>query len=69
MTPQADTRSWENLPQYISFAAIELPPGPHTATVEFTDGAGNVVPSLTKTINFSVSSGNDTVLFASDHNS
>ncbi len=68
-TPQADVRTWDNLPEYISFATLELPPGPHTGTVEFTDGAGNVISSLTKTINFSVSAGNDTVLFASDHNS
>jgi hypothetical protein len=68
-TPNADTRTWENLPGYISFAAIDLPPGPHTATVEFTDAAGNVLPSMTRTINFNVSAGNDAVLFASDHNS
>jgi hypothetical protein len=68
-TPQADTRTWDNLPGYLSFVAVELPPGPHTATVEFTDAAGNVLPSRTKTINFTVSAGNDAVLFASDHNS
>jgi hypothetical protein len=68
-TPAADVRTWDTLPQYISFATLELLPGPHTATVEFTDAAGNVISSLTKTINFSVSAGNDTVLFASDHNS
>ena len=68
-TPAADTRCWEGLPQYLSFATLDLPVGPHTATVEFTDAAGNVIPSLSKTINFSVSTGNDTVLFASDHNS
>ncbi len=68
-TPNADTRTWENLPGYISFVALELPAGPHSATVEFTDAAGNVLPSMTKTINFNVSAGNDAVLFASDHNS
>jgi len=26
-TPQADTRTWDNLPQYLSFAALRLPPG------------------------------------------
>jgi hypothetical protein len=66
-TPNADTRTWSNLPGYISFVAIDLPPGPHVATVEFTDAAGNVLQSLTKTINFSVSAQNDAVLFASDH--
>jgi hypothetical protein len=67
-TPQADTRTWDNLPGFLSFVALELPVGPHTATVEFTDVAGRVMPSLTKTINFSVTAGNDAVLFASDHN-
>ena len=68
-TPQADTRTWENLPGYLSFVALQLPLGPHTATVEFTDAAGRLVPSLSKTINFTVTAGNDAVLFASDHNS
>lgn len=66
-TPEADTRTWDNLPGYISFVALDLPAGPHTATVEFTDAAGNVLPTLTKTINFTVSAANDAVLFASDH--
>jgi hypothetical protein len=64
-TPAADTRAWDNLPQYVSFVAMELPPGPHTATIEFTDAAGNVLPAMTKTFSFSVSPGNDAVLFAS----
>jgi hypothetical protein len=68
-TPTADTRTWDNLPEYLSFVALQLPTGPHTATVEFTDATGRVMPSLTKTINFSVTAGNDAVLFASDHNS
>jgi hypothetical protein len=68
-TPEADTRSWDNLPQYISFMALELAPGPHTATVQFTDAAGNIIAGNTKTINFNVSESSDTVLFVSDHNS
>ncbi|WP_289444891.1 hypothetical protein, partial [Klebsiella pneumoniae] len=53
-TPEADTRTWETLPGFLSFAALQLPLGPHTATVEFTDATGRVIPNLTKTINFSV---------------
>lgn len=68
-TPQADTRSWENLPQYISFTAMDLPPGAHAATVEFTDAAGNVLPTMTKTVEFTVTPGDDTVIFVSDRNS
>lgn len=67
-TPRADTRAWDNLPQYLSFVGLELPPGPHTATVEFTDGAGNVLPSMTKIVQFTVSPESDTVLFVSDRN-
>ncbi|MGZ8938363.1 MAG: hypothetical protein ACXW32_04040 [Limisphaerales bacterium] len=67
-TPDADIRTWENLPGHISFVGLDLPAGAHTATIEFTDAAGNVLPSLTKTINFTVNAGNDAVLFASDHN-
>ncbi len=68
-TPEADIRTWDNLPGYISFVALELPLGPHKATVEFTNAAGAVLPSLTKTISFSVVKENSAVLFASDHNS
>jgi hypothetical protein len=67
-TPDADVRTWENLPGYLSFLALDLPAGPHTATVEFTDAAGQTIPSLTKTYSFSVTAGNSAVLFASDHN-
>ncbi|MBI4658451.1 MAG: hypothetical protein HY735_06330 [Verrucomicrobia bacterium] len=65
-TPAADTRSWDNLPQYLSFVAIQLPPGPHVATVEFLDANQQPVPSLTKTITINVSPTRDTVVFASD---
>jgi hypothetical protein len=68
-TPNADTRTWNNLPGYLSFVAIDLPAGTHTATIEFTDAAGHVLPSMNRTINFTVTAGSDTVLFASDHNS
>lgn len=53
-TPQADIRSWDNLPQYLSFAALELPPGEHPATLEFLDAQGQPVRSLTQNITISV---------------
>ncbi|MGV3772542.1 MAG: hypothetical protein ACO1QB_06535 [Verrucomicrobiales bacterium] len=68
-TPQADTRTWENLPQFLSFVALDLTPGEHTATVEFLDGVGNPLPSLTKNFTFTVTTERDSVLFVSDHNS
>ena len=62
----ADTRSWNNLPQYLSFTAAQLSPGPHVATVEFLDAKGQVLPTLTKTANINVSPARDTVVFVSD---
>lgn len=66
-TPAADTRAWDNLPQYLSFAALELPPGQHALTVEFLDAAGRVLPKLTKNITLNVAAGDrDKVAFVSD---
>ncbi len=66
-TPSADTRTWDNLPQYLSFAAVELPPGQHTATIEFLDSIGMVIPRLTKTVTLNVAvPPRDTVVFVSD---
>jgi hypothetical protein len=66
-TPEADVRSWDNLPRYLTFAQLQLPPGPHTATVEFLDGAGRLLPNLTKTITVNVpSDGKDKIVFVSD---
>lgn len=67
VTPRADTRTWDNLPRYLSFAAMNLPPGPHTATVEFLGRGGQPLPNLTKTITINVSSDQrDKVVFVSD---
>jgi hypothetical protein len=49
-TPQADIRAWDNLPQYLSFAALELSPGEHAATLEFLDAQAQPVRSLTQNI-------------------
>lgn len=65
-TPAADTRSWDNLPKYLSFAAIHLPSAVQTATVEFLDDKQQPLPSLTKTITINVSPTRDTVVFVSD---
>ena len=68
-TPEADTRAWDSLPRYLSFAALELPPGQHSLAVDFRDAAGRTI--LTKTVNFTVpaNSNKDTVLFVSEHKS
>ena len=65
--PTADTRAWENLPRYLSFAAVPLPPGQHVATIQFMDAAGRVVPSLSKTVTIQVTTTErDKVVFISD---
>ena len=66
-TPAADVRAWDNLPQYLSFAALRLPAGRHTATVEFLDPSGRLIPSLTKTVALDVPGlTSDAVVFISD---
>jgi len=66
-TPEADIRSWDNLPRYLSFAQLPLSPGQHTVTVEFRDAAGMTMPNLTKTFTFDVpADGRDKVIFVSD---
>jgi hypothetical protein len=52
--PDADTRTWQNLPQYLSFAVLKLPPGEHEITVEFLSDRGTVIPYLTKTLAINV---------------
>jgi hypothetical protein len=68
VTPHADTRSWDNLPRYLSFAALSLPAGPHTATVEFLSEVGEPLTNLTKTVTINVPADKqDKVVFVSDH--
>lgn len=50
----ADTRTWDNLPQYLSFAALDLPPGEHPVELEFLDPAGALVPGKTQRFTISV---------------
>jgi len=65
--PAADTRAWENLPRYLSFAAVPLPPGQHVATIQFLDASGRVVSNLTKTITVNITTTDrDKVVFVSD---
>ena len=65
-TPEADTRQWDNLPQFISFAAVKLAPGTNVVTVEFNGAYGGANPSLTKTITVNVPPDQDKVVFVSD---
>ena len=66
-TPEADTRAWDNLPRYLSFASLAVSPGVHTITVDFKDPAGQVIPTFRKTLNVAVpADGKDKVIFVSD---
>ena len=64
--PRADTRTWTNLPQHLSFAALQLPTGTHTAVIEFLDTNGIALPDRQKNVSVTVQTGRDTVLFVSD---
>lgn len=66
VTPQADTRQWDNLPNLLGFAALRATPGPHQLVVEFLDPAGRI--TWTREATFTVVPGApDTVVFFSDH--
>ena len=65
-TPAADTRTWDNLPQRLSFAALRLPPGEHPATLEFFDSQGKRIERLTRQLTLSVQPEGDSVIFLSE---
>src|SRR6266545_4689284 len=65
--PEADIRMWDNLPLFVSFVALELPPGQHTLSVEFHDATDHLIPGLTKVVNLNVPAGaGDKVVYVSD---
>jgi hypothetical protein len=64
--PHADTRTWTNLPQHLSFATLQLPAGTHTVTIEFLDANGIALPDRQKNVSVTVQTGRDTVLFVAD---
>jgi len=65
-TPEADTRTWDNLPQFISFATMKLSSGAHNVTIEFNNAVGIPDPKLTKTLTVNVPADRDKVVFVSD---
>ncbi len=73
--PAADTRTWDNLPQYLSFAALRLPPGHHDAVLDFYDENDKQLPSRTQRFSIHVpadeagvgpSRAEDVIVFRSD---
>ncbi len=64
---QADTRTWDNLPQYLSFAALRLPPGEHPAILQFFDADGHAIEDLTRRVAITVADpSRDTVVILSE---
>ena len=64
---QADTRTWNNLPQYLSFGAFHLPPGDHPAILQFFDADGHAVEDLTRRVTLHVGdAARDTVIILSE---
>lgn len=51
---QADVRAWNNLPRYLSFGALRLPPGDHAATLAFYAADGRLLQNRTQTFTISV---------------
>lgn len=64
--PEADVRTWDNLPRFLSFVAFEAPPGEHTLTVDFLDEAGRLLSGLSKTVTVTVPAGRDKVIYVSE---
>ncbi|MBM3846176.1 MAG: hypothetical protein FJ405_07820 [Verrucomicrobia bacterium] len=65
--PEADTRAWDNLPLFLTFAAIRLPEGRHSVSVEFLDAARKPVATFSKQLQITVPpAGRDKVVFVSD---
>jgi len=65
--PNADVRTWQNLPQYLSFAMLTLPAGEHDLTIEFLTGQGTIIPQLTKNMTIYVNPDRrDNVYYISD---
>lgn len=45
---EADVRAWDNLPRYLSFGALRLPPGEHPATLSFYNASGRQLANRTQ---------------------
>jgi hypothetical protein len=58
---------WDNLPQYLSFAALRLPPGDHPALLQFYDSDGRAIEDLTRRVTVTVADpARDTVVILSE---
>ena len=65
-TPRADIRTWDNLPKFLGFGAIHLPPGEQQVSVEFLNDQREVLPEMTQSMTIQVNQPpRDTVVFVS----
>lgn len=66
-TPEADTRTWDSLPQYLYVGGLSLAEGEHRVVAEFLDAAGQPVMEATRefTLNLTGST-EEAVVFLSD---
>lgn len=65
-TPEADTRMWEKLPQFLALGQFQLAPGEHSATINFLNATGEADSKYTKHITFTVPESRDAVVYVSD---
>ena len=67
-TPRADIRTWDNLPKFLAFGSMHLPPGRHSVTVEFLNDRREVIGSLSQSFPLEVNAASrDTVILVSEH--
>lgn len=64
--PAADTRAWDNLPRYLSFAAFDLPPGEHAAVLRFFNEGGEEITRRTQRFTLHVPASSELLLFRSE---
>lgn len=64
----ADLRAWDNLPRYLGFTALKLPPGDYPAKISYLNADGRVLEAHTREFTLHVPSDRDrdTVLFLSE---
>ncbi|MEX2285390.1 MAG: hypothetical protein WEE89_23090 [Gemmatimonadota bacterium] len=52
--PAVDTRYWDNLPDAVHIAVLDLPPGQHTLGLSFTSATGAALPELDRTVQLTI---------------
>lgn len=66
-TPEADTRAWKSLPQFLYFGSLALGAGEHAIEVEFLDSKGQSLADLRRTFTLTLAApGQEAVVFLSD---